>query len=284
VVTRRQLIAIGMTARQIGWRLGEGELRSLHRGVYLVGPTRPEHASEMAAVLACGSTACVSHESATDVYGLLPYPANPGRVHVTVTERHSRRHRGIHVHRTTALAPHELRERDGIPVTAPIRTLIDFAARAGAEMLERAVAEAFALRLVGREQILRELDRVGARSGTRALRGVLDGGPKRTRSSPERKLLALIRAAGLPEPETNVQVGRWEVDFVWRDFGFAIEVDAYSTHSSPWAFERDRRKTADLQDLGLSVHRVTTNHLDLDPAATIARARRALDDPDNRRA
>jgi predicted transcriptional regulator of viral defense system len=113
VVTRRQLIALRMTARQIGWRLREGELRSLHRGVYLVGPTMPEHAGEMAAVLACGRTACVSHASAAYVYGLLPYPAKPGPIHITVTERHSRRRRGIHLHRTTALGRHELRERDG---------------------------------------------------------------------------------------------------------------------------------------------------------------------------
>jgi hypothetical protein len=85
VVTRRQLVALGMTARQIGWRLQEGELRSLHRGVY-----------------------------------------------------------GIDLHRTTALARHERRERNGVPVTAPVRTLIDFAASAGAEECEQAVAEAFA--------------------------------------------------------------------------------------------------------------------------------------------
>ena len=148
-----------MTPRQIGWRLDQGELRTVHRGVYLIGPTTPEYAIEMAAVLACGPTACVSHESATHVYGLLPYPAKPGPIHITVTERHSRRRRGIHLHRTTVRGPHELRERDGVPVTAPIRTLIDFAASAGEEDLERAVAEAFALRLVGRGQILRELDR-----------------------------------------------------------------------------------------------------------------------------
>ena len=167
-------------------------------------------------------------------------------------------------------------------MTAPIRTLIDFAARAGADLLERAVAEAFARRLVGRAQILRELDRVGARPGTRPLRRMLEGsGPNRTRSHPERKLLALIRAAGLPEPETNVRIGRWEVDFLWRDARFVIEVDAYSTHSSPRAFERDRQKSAELEELGLSVHRVTSTQLDVDPMPTIRRTRRALADPDN---
>ena len=86
----------------------------------------------------------------------------------------------------------------------------------------------------------------------------------------------MLRDAGLPEPETNVRVGRWEVDFLWREAGFVLEVDAYSTHSSPWAFERDRRKSAELEDLGLIVHRVTPRQLGLNPIPTIARVRRAV--------
>jgi predicted transcriptional regulator of viral defense system len=111
---------------------------------YLIGPTVPAHAREMAAVLACGETALVSHRSAAHLYGLLPYPANPSLVHVTVTESHSRRRRGIDLHRTTALARDERRERGGVPVTAPVRSLVDFAASAGAEDCEQAVAKAFA--------------------------------------------------------------------------------------------------------------------------------------------
>ena len=68
----------------------------------------PAHAGEMAAVLACGPTARVSHDDATYLYGLLPYPPARSPIHITVTERHCRRRRGIHVHRTAApLAVHE---------------------------------------------------------------------------------------------------------------------------------------------------------------------------------
>jgi very-short-patch-repair endonuclease/predicted transcriptional regulator of viral defense system len=283
VLTRRQLTGLGMTPRQIGWRVDQGQLRAIHRGVYLIGPMIPKLARVMAAVLACGATARVSHDSAAYLYGLLAYPADPVPIHITVTERHCRRRRDIHLHRTAVCARHEVRERDGIPVTAPVRTLVDFAVAAGDEDLERAVAEAFALRLVGRGQILRELDRLGARPGTRALRRLLDAPhrPARTRSWPERKLLALIRANGLPEPETNVRVGRWEVDFLWRDARLVVEVDPYSTHSSPRAFERDRWKNAELGDLGLAVHRVTPRQLELDAASIVARIARAQDDPDN---
>jgi very-short-patch-repair endonuclease len=100
--------------------------------------------------------------------------------------------------------------------------------------------------------------------------------PARTRSWPERRLLRLIREAGLPEPEVNVRIGRWEVDFLWRAQMLIVEVDAYSTHSSPWAFERDRRKTAELEDLGFTVQRVTSVQIDEGPAAAVARIRRTL--------
>jgi very-short-patch-repair endonuclease len=90
---------------------------------------------------------------------------------------------------------------------------------------------------------------------------LLDHGPHLSRSPPERRLLCAIRDAGLPEPETNVMVGRWEVDFLWRDAGLAVEVDGYSTHSSPRAFERDRRKDADLAARGLIVQRFSADHV-----------------------
>lgn len=285
VVARSQLAALGMTSRQIAGRLGKGDLVALHRGVYLVGPTSPAQATEMAAVLACGPTARVSHDSATYLYGFLPHPADRRPVHITVTERHCRCRPGIHLHRTTGFAPHETRERYGIPVTAPIRTLIDLAVSAGEEDLEAAVAEAFALRLVGRGQILRELDRIGSRPGSRPLRHLLDGRrPQRTRSAPERKLLLLIRAAGLPEPEANVRLGGWEVDLLWRDERLIVEVDGYAAHSSPWAFERDRRKTAALQALGYVVLRVTPRQIADHAGAVIAWIARALAYPDNRAA
>jgi very-short-patch-repair endonuclease len=99
-----------------------------------------------------------------------------------------------------------------------------------------------------------------------------------TRSAPERKLLVAIRRAQLPEPETNAGIGRWEVDMYWPDHGLVVEVDGYAAHSSPWAFERDRRKAAELEDRGLYVRRVSAlqvrDQLDL----VVARIRNALDE------
>jgi very-short-patch-repair endonuclease/predicted transcriptional regulator of viral defense system len=271
VVTRRQLVRLGVTARQVeGWVM-RGELRRLHRGVYLMGPVATRYTPFMAGVLACGAEAALSHRSGVHLYELLPHPARPRPIHISVVGHHVAGERGLVVHRVCRLANYEVRNRDGIPVTAPIRTLIDFAAGdATDEELERAVAEAFALRLTQRGPLLREVERHRGKRGIRRLRLLLDGdGPMRTRSRPERALLAGLRAAGIGGFETNARLGRWEVDFYWPVQGLVVEVDAYSTHSSPWAFERDRRKSADLSAMGLLVHRVTRRRIDSDPAGVL---------------
>jgi very-short-patch-repair endonuclease len=259
--------------------IARGELRIVHRGVYVVGPLIGPHTLEMAAILACGNSGAISHRSGVHLHELLPYPARPGPVHVTVPGRHRRGDEGLVVHRTSRLARYEVRERHNIPLTAAIRTLIDFAGDdATDEELERAVAEAFALRLTQRAPMPRELEKQTRRRGAGRLRDLLDGaGPKRTRSTPERKLLGLLRTAEVPAPRTNVRVGRWEVDFHWPEVGLVVEVDAYSTHSSPGAFERDRRKTSELEDLGVRVHRVTKARIYDEPEEVVAEIRRRLD-------
>lgn len=278
-MTHAQLVGLGITARQVEVWIARGDLQVLHRGVYLVGPIAPPHAHETAAVLACGPSAVLSHHSAAHLYQILPYPARPGPVHVTVTERHTRVHRGVQVHRTTTLAPHELRERSNIPLTAVPRTLIDLAACADPFELEAAVAEAFALRLTSRGQLLRAIDDAVGRRGAARLRALLDGerGPKRTRSAPERKLLAAIRAAGFPEPEVNSRLGRWEVDLYWPEQALVVEVDGFAAHSSPRAFERDRQKGAELEDMGIRLLRVSALQVRDRRQATVARIDRALE-------
>ena len=212
-----------------------GELRRLHRGVFLVGPIATPRTYEMAAVLACGGGVAISHRSAAHLLEYVPYPAQPGPVHVTVPSRHRRGDGGIVVHKTETLAHYEIRDRHGIPVTAPIRTLIDFAGDdASDEEFERAVAEAFALGETQRGPLLREVERQRGRRGTARLRSLLDGdGPN-----------------------------------------LVVEVDAYSTHSSPTAFERDRRKTAELEDLGFKVRRITKARIDSELAAVVAEVQR----------
>ncbi len=278
VVTLAQLRACGFTADAVRGLARRREVGRLHRGVYLLGPMPGPATREVAAVLACGIGAVASHRSAAYLHAVLPRLAQPGPVHVTVAGRHLDGDRGIVVHETASLLPHEIRERDGIAVTAPIRTILDLAGCCDAGELESAVAEAFALRLVNRATLLRAADAAAGRRGVARLAGLLEGrrSPARTRSRPERELLAAIRAAGLPEPETNAKLGRWEVDFLWRDARLVVEVDAYSTHSSPRAFERDRRKDAELFALEFTVLRVTADRVRAEAGAVVAWIRDAL--------
>jgi very-short-patch-repair endonuclease len=277
VVTLAQLRGCGFTADAARGLLRRGEIRRRHRGVYLVGPVPGPRWREMAAVLACGPGAALSHRSGITLYELLPYEPGSRPVHVTVHGRHRRADAGIVVHQTASLRSHEIREREGIPVTAPIRTLIDFACTCNDNELERVVAEAFALGLTNRSAVLRAAEVHQGRRGVGRLKALLAAGPPaRTRSAPERRLLAAIRAAHLPDPEVNARLGRWEVDFLWRKARLVVELDAYSTHSSPRAFERDRRKDAELSARGFTVQRFTANRVRFDIDTVIAWLRATL--------
>ena len=277
VVTVEQLGAAGVTRRQIARGVERGELRRLRRGVYLLGTILFPYSLEAAAVLVCGRRAALSHRSSTELYKMLPRAG--GHIHVTVPGPVRREHEGIVVHATSSLEHYEVRERHGIPVTSPIRTLVDLAATATDQELEQAVAEAFALRLTTLPSLQRATTAYRGRRGIQRLRALLDAEPRHTRSPPERILLRGIREAKLPEPETNVKLHGWEVDFFWREAGLVVEVDGYATHSSPRAFERDRRKDAELTAYGLTVQRFTADRVrrDLDSvlewldAATVKR-------------
>jgi very-short-patch-repair endonuclease len=222
----------------------------------------------------CGQTAALSHRSSTELYEMLPRAGGP--IHVTVPGPVRREHEGIVVHATSSLEHYEIRERHGIPVTSPIRTLVDLAATATDQELERAVAEAFALRLTTLPSLQRATAAYQGRRGVKRLRALLDAEPRLTRSPPERSLLRAIRQAGLPEPETNVRIHGWEVDFLWRAAALVVEVDGYSAHSSPWAFERDRRKDAELATHGLTVQRFTAARVRSDLDSVIAWLRQSV--------
>lgn len=258
--------------------LARGEAVHVSLGVYLLGPELTRAGRALAAVIACGEGALLSHHAAAYLYEILPHPAQPGPIDVTVTARHRGRRAGIRLHRSRSIRHYERRMRDAIPVTSPVRTLLDLAGCCAPSELEAAVAEAFALHLTNRGALLKAVAGARGRRGVAKLRALLDGDnrPARTRSPPERRLLRLLRDAGAAEPEANVRIGRWEVDLYWPRAGLVVEVDAYATHSSPWAFERDRQKTAELQDLGLTVCRASRRQIDDEPDLTVARIRRRL--------
>lgn len=276
LVTRDELAAAGLGRGAIAHRIATKRLHRMYRGVYLVGhEVAPPLARELGAVIALGDGAALSHRPAAQVWGLLPERQGP--VHVTVAGRRREDRDGIRVH-GGRLDARDVTRHQGIPLTAPARTLIDVAEQASPRELERAYAEAQARRLVTPATLRAALARAGRRPGAATVKRLLESErePALTRSEAEERLLALVRAAGLPEPAVNVRVAGYEVDFLWRAERLVVEVDGYAFHSSRAAFERDRRRDADLQDAGLQVRRVTWIQIAHEPEALLVRLARAL--------
>jgi len=230
----------------------------------------------VAAVLACGRGAVISHYTAACWWQLLPYPAQPRPVDINVAGRHSRHRAGIRVHRVTSLDRRDFWVRAAIPITTPARALIDLAAVIPPDELDQALAEAQVRRLVDARGIADQLERNRGRAGTRPLRALIDAGPAPTRSEAERRFLRVIRGAGLPEPRVNARVGRLEVDFLWPDQRLVVEIDGYGSHGNRRAFERDRERDATLAAMGYTVLRVTWRQLVDRPEAVAARLAAAL--------
>ncbi len=267
VVTTPQLAAAGVGRNGITRRVADGRLHRLHRGVFLLGPLTGPWTKEMAAVLACGEIAVLSHRSAAALWRIRRAWLGPPEV--TVTDGRSRGRPGLRVYRTRRLDPRETRRREGVPVTSPARTLLDLAGVLPERDLARAVEEAQVLKLATPRELAHVTGR--GRPGSAALRAVLNlqHEPSLTRSEAELAFLELVRSAGLPDPETNVNVLGHEVDFLWREQKLIVEVDGFAYHSSRQAFERDRRRDARLQAAGFRVIRFTYLQIVRDPAAVI---------------
>jgi very-short-patch-repair endonuclease len=264
VVTTRQLAIAGLTRNAVARRVAHGWLTPVFRGVYRVGPVPGARAREMAAILACGGTTLLSHQSAAAVWG---FREHDGDVHVTVMTGNPRPRPGLRVHRTTRADSLNAAVKNGLPLTSPARTLHDLAAHLPQHELDRAVEEAQVLKLVAPSEL----------EGRPALRRALANEPAFTRSEGERRLVRLVRAARLPRPVTNTHVAGWEVDAFWPDRRLVAEVDGFAYHGSRAAFERDRRKDAVLQTVGYRVVRFTWRQLDEEPHAVVARLAQLLD-------
>jgi AbiEi antitoxin C-terminal domain/Protein of unknown function (DUF559) len=242
VVARRQLLALGYSARGIEHRLARGRLHVVMRGVYTVGwPALTRERRWTAAVLACGEEAMLSHRSAAAMWGLAT--ESPGRIDVTVRRHTELRRSGLRVHRRPALRREDVARREGIPVTTPCRTLIDLATELGLTAVERAVNEADKRDLVDPETLRLYLDGNPGEPGVRILRRLLD---RRTFRLSDSDLEIFFRpiaaAAGLPPPLTKQVVNGWEVDFYWPDLGLVVETDGLRYHRTPSAQARDARR------------------------------------------
>jgi hypothetical protein len=261
VVSLSQLRSFGLSPTAVRSRVAAGRLHPLHAGVYLVGHTHIViEARWMAAVLACGAGALLSHRSAAAHLGLIQGDAQ--RTDVISPERRGRRP-GIAVHRDDSLSETDRTTSRGIPCTSVARTLLDIAAIVGVETLGAACREAEVLRLFDLNAVEDVLRRNPGRRGIRRLRAVLGDlqEPGLTRSELEMLFLDLCREAGIPTPSVNrlivVDGGMLEVDFCWERERLIVEADGRRFHATGSAFERDRRRDQLLALAGWRVIRVT---------------------------
>ena len=277
MITRRQLLELGVASVSIDHAIRRGRLHRVHQGVYsLVLPhARPPLAAEQAAVLACGPTAVLSHQAAGRVHGLR-LPDRSAALHVIVTDS-DRCRPGIRIHTTQALDPRDHHRVQRLPVTSPARTLVDLAALYRARQLAPLVDQT--LRMTSRARIVETVARHPHRPGTPRLKQLLD--PSRpsadTWSRAEARLLAAIRRAHLPTPEANVRVGDYIADLLWREQRVILEYDSEHHHSGPGVFHRDRARHNDLSALARhQVLHVTEEHITLELERVIVWITRAL--------
>jgi hypothetical protein len=241
VVARRQLLALGFNSREIEHRVVRGRLHLVMRGVYAVGwPTLTPKRRWMAAVLACGEGALLSHRSAAALWGIGTERSD--RIDVSVRRRTRLRRPGVCVRARPALDEADIVYRDGVPVTAIVLTLVDLATELGSLGVERAVNEADKLSLVDPETLRQALGQHAGEPGVRPLRDLLDSYTFRlSDSNLEVFFRPIAGSAGLPPPLTKEIVNGFEVDF-WPDLGLVVETDGLRYHRTPSAQSRDARR------------------------------------------
>jgi very-short-patch-repair endonuclease len=279
LITRAQLRELGIGSRAIDYAIARGRLNTVHHGIYSLVPfaALPELARELAAVLACGDAALLSHHSAAATWGIRP--AFNGDVHVTVIGKETGRRRpGIKVHRVSELDSRDIRRYQGIPITSPARALLEVAPDVSDRELERMLDEALVRRLASHAAIAAVANAYPNRRGVARLRAAADPGrpTTETRSDGEEALLALIRRADLPAPEVNAKVGSYTADFLWPAEKVIVELDGYDYHRGRAAFERDHQRDAEHQRMGYLVIRITGRQLAREPEAILVRIATAL--------
>jgi very-short-patch-repair endonuclease len=262
VVTRRELLAAGLTVGEIRQRLERGWLLSEHRGVYRVGHRAAgAEASYLAAVRACGGRAVLSGRPAAWLWRLIKGHAPPPEV----TSPAEHRVPGVLTRRCRSLGGGDLSTCRGIPITSVPRTLVDLAATLGEEDLAKACHEAGVLYRTTPRQVV---GRPSVR-GAAKLRRVLEGDLRVTLSARERRFLELLRRAGLPLPQTNRPADGRRVDCRWPEHRLTVELDSYRYHSSRHAWEQDRRREREGYARGDAFRRYTWSDVFEEPSAML---------------
>ena len=274
VVSRAQLSELGLGRRAIGHRLELGRLRPVYRGVYTIGHRLlTQHGRWMAAVLACGPGAVLSHRAAASLWNI----RGGTRVEVTVPgAKHARP--GIRLHRAN-LPADETTTHHGIPTTTVPRTLLDLSAVVQRHELRSAVRQAEQQRLGDRLWLGHMVERYPRKPGVPAIRALIEEAQRGlgvVRSELEERFQAFLIDAGLPLPATNVRIEGMEVDCAWPAHRLIAELDGRATHDVVDAFEADRARDRRLEAAGWRVIRITWRQLHETPAELEVDLRRLL--------
>jgi very-short-patch-repair endonuclease len=246
----------------------------LHRGVYVFGDGRVDRRGRwLAAVLACGDGALLSHRSAATLWGLMRSRTSL----VDVSAARGRSRAGIALHET-GVSKEDRTVVDAIPVTTVARTILDLADVVDEHELERTFEEADRRGLLRMRALEDVCVRGYGRRGLKPLRRLIEDAraPEPSRSALEDRVLALCRKYDLPSPQTNVEVLGHEVDAFWPRQKLMVEADSWSYHRHRAAFERDRIRDAAMQAAGYRVVRVTHRRLERAPASVADELARLL--------
>jgi very-short-patch-repair endonuclease len=260
-VTRRQLLALGLGGDAVDYRITTGELIPVHAGVYAVGHREPGPIPIAAAgVLACGDDAVLSHDSAAALWGLRPWPQRQ-----EVTAPQQRRRPAIVTHRSVTLTPGDVTANYGIPVTTPVRTICDIAARRTDDQLLQAVDDARLNGYLGPtalDELLLRCPRLSRLIDT-------DSGP--TRSQLERAFKRFATTYKLPPYRLNVQLYGYEVDVLFDAEKLIVELDGWRFHRGRRSHDENRERDTDLKDHGYDTIRITSDRLGDREAARLHR-------------
>jgi putative AbiEi antitoxin of type IV toxin-antitoxin system len=272
VISIRQLgKTLGYSASAVKREVAAGRLLRLHRGVYAVGHRRiSPHGHCLAAVLACGPKALLSHGSAAWLWGISRYGPRP--LHVTSPIPRKPR-LPIHLHHSRILTEADRAVEEGIPVTALPRTLLDCAGESRLSRLRRMLERGEELEVFDLGPVEELLGRSRGHAGWGPLRHAiaLYAPVPFTRSGFETRFLEAVLAAGLPRPATNFFEAGCELDAYWPEKRFAVELDTYATHGTQAAFERDHLRDEDLALAGIELIRVTDVRFHREPEAVLER-------------
>ena len=267
VISPAQLLALGIGRGAIEWRIANGRLHRVYKGVYAVGHPRVSREGRLlGAALSVGPDAAVSHRSAGALWGLRRWS---GRIEVTAPRR-IRSRDGLRI-RERPLPADEIRLVENIPATSPPRTLLDLAGVLDRDALERAYEQTLILELTDDLPLVALFGRYPHARGIQHLRRLTEAGVGgMTRSELEHRFRRLVEKGRLPMPQTNIVIEGLEVDCVWPDHHLIVELDGRSTHLNPVAFERDRARDRALQAAGWRVIRITWRQV-VDSPSSVAR-------------